>query len=303
MKADGAVPRHMPWADGSTPFTIGLRPLDIANWIEVDSGLKSYLEQKEDLLAADMEAVFAAEPETLESQREVLSLLAAFLPERFPDIYRRKDRQIEIVPAGRFVDLDAMSDKPLLTAARLVQEDLIVMRASQGGWRLAAASLSFPSTWSLREKFGRPLHDIHAPVPGFGPQTRNATLIERIFDNLKPEMPVWRANWSLYHDDALHHGESKKTRYGGGGHRPGSEKFIRVEYQTLRKLPRSGDILFTVRVHVDPLDFLACHPGRGRLSLALRAAISGLDSRQLAYKGLTGGSEALMDRLTELAKA
>jgi Haem-dependent oxidative N-demethylase, alpha subunit-like len=303
MNGNRAAPRHMPWAEGHTPFTIGLRPLDIANWIEVDSGLKSYLEQKERLLAADMASVFAAEPATLDAQNEVLSLLVAFLPERFPEIYRRKDGLIEIVPARRFVDLEGTSDAPLLTAARLVQEDLILMRASPDGWRLAAASLSFPSTWSLGEKFGRPLHEIHTPVPDFGPQTRNAMLIERIFDNLKPESPVWRANWSLYHDDELHHGESKKTRYGASGHRPGSEKYVRVEYQTLRKLPHSGDILFTVRVHVDRLDFLQVHAERGRLASALRAAISGLDSRQLAYKGLTGGSEALMDRLTELAGA
>jgi Haem-dependent oxidative N-demethylase, alpha subunit-like len=303
MTATRTAPRHMPWAGGHTPFTIGLRSLDIANWIEVDVRLKSYLDQKEILLAADEAAVFAAEPETANSQREVLALLAKFLPERFPEVYRRAGALIEIVPAGRVVDAADVTAPPLLTAARLVQEDLIVLRQSDSGWRLAAASLSFPSTWSLREKFGRPLQEIHAPVPDFGPQTRNAMLIDRIFDNLKPEAPVWRANWSLYHDGELHHGESKKARYGGDGHRPGSEKYIRVEYQTLRKLPESGDILFTVRIHVDPIDFLKNHAERGRLAMALREAVCRLDPRQLAYKGLTGGSEALMDRLTELAKA
>mgnify|MGYP000846223527 CR=1 FL=1 len=44
----------------------------------------------------------------------------------------------------------------------------------EGGWRLAAGSLCFPSSWSLVEKFGKPLQDIHAPVPGFGPGTRSA---------------------------------------------------------------------------------------------------------------------------------
>ena len=29
--------------------------------------------------------------------------------------------------------------------------------------------------------------------------------------------------------------------------------FIRVERQTLRKLPVTGDILFTIRIHLDPM--------------------------------------------------
>ena len=44
------------------------------------------------------------------------------------------------------------------------------MRRGEDGWRLAAGSLCFPSSWSLDEKFGRPLQEIHAPVPGFGPR-------------------------------------------------------------------------------------------------------------------------------------
>ena len=30
--------------------------------------------------------------------------------------------------------------------------------AAMMAWRLAAASLSFPSSWRLAEKFGRPMH-------------------------------------------------------------------------------------------------------------------------------------------------
>ena len=60
----------------------------------------------------------------------------------------------------------------------------MLMRRGEDGWRLAAASLCFPSSWSLEEKFGRPLQDIHTPVPGFGRGTRTADIIHRIFDNL-----------------------------------------------------------------------------------------------------------------------
>ncbi|TIU52784.1 MAG: DUF3445 domain-containing protein, partial [Mesorhizobium sp.] len=68
----------------------------------------------------------------------------------------------------------ALRAAPLVQASLLVQEDLILMRRDESGWRLAAGSLCFPSSWSLLEKFGKPLQQIHAPVPGFGPGTRPA---------------------------------------------------------------------------------------------------------------------------------
>jgi hypothetical protein len=49
-----------------------------------------------------------------------------------------------------------MRAMPLKAAALLVQEDLILMRKGEDGWRLAAGSLCFPSSWTLTEKFGRP---------------------------------------------------------------------------------------------------------------------------------------------------
>ena len=69
----------------------------------------------------------------------------------------------------------------------LVSEDLLLMRRGASGWRLAAGSLCFPGNWSLPEKFGRAMHEIHAQVPGFGAGARNAEVIARIFDKLAVE--------------------------------------------------------------------------------------------------------------------
>ncbi|TIO94692.1 MAG: DUF3445 domain-containing protein, partial [Mesorhizobium sp.] len=96
-------------------------------------------------------------------------------------------------------------------ASLLVQEDLIIMRRGDNGWRLAAGSLCFPSSWSLQEKFGKPLQQIHAPVPGFGPGTRPADLINRMFDGLQGQA-VERFNWSIQAGDALYHPLSNGER-------------------------------------------------------------------------------------------
>lgn len=287
---------HTPY-DGSTqPFAIGLSPLAANEWIEVDDALSDYLTQKDRLQRLHPQKVFVEEPDTRQTQQEVLDATVAYLKATYPAVYSFKDGCIEIEPAGRSIKLYEADTPPLLTTARLIQEDLVIMRKGETGWRLAAASLSFPSSWSLREKFGKPMHEIHAPVPEFGAGTRNAGLIERMFDNLQPGNPVKRYNWSIYSDGELYHPASSGERD------PNPDRaFIRVERQTLRKMPISGDILFTIRIHLDPLAALGTHPDRARLSTSLAGQLSALSPEQLAYKGLTANRDALVKRL--LSKA
>lgn len=252
---------HTPYDGSSRLFAIGLKPLDVDEWIDADERLVADLAEKDRLAATRWGEVFAAEADTEAAQAEVLTLLAEHLPRRFPQLYRR-DGDTMLV-AGRTVALEA--EPALWTAARLVQEDLVIMRRGEAGWRLAAAMLCFPSSWRLAEKFRRPIHEMHAPVPGFGRGTRNAELIARMFDSMRPETPMIRWNWSLYGDAELFHPHSSPPRRFGDGTRP-ENVFLRVERQTLRLLPDSRDILFTIRIIVDPLERLERHSDAARIA-------------------------------------
>ena len=284
--------RHTPF-DGSHPlFRIGLEPLDTAEWLEVDDQLDAYLDEKARLSALYPDHVFAAEAGTEEAQREVLDLLVAHLADRHRDTHAFDG---DTARAGRHeVQLDSAAP-PLVTAARLVQEDLVLMRRGEEGWRIAAASLSFPSSWSLIDKFGKVLNEVHRPVPGFAAGSRNAVVIERIFDNLLVERPARRMNWSVYPDGELFHDSRiasnlAKRNFDG-------DLFLRVEHQTLRRLPASGDILFTIRIHMNPFAMLAAHAERDRLCAGLIALIERLSDAELAYKGLKDGRERLIGRI------
>ena len=292
---NSAPPKHTPY-DGAHPlFQIGLKPLDLADWIEVDGRLLPYLDEKDRLWQRHPHDVVASEPGTEDAQAEVLHLLADHLPERYPDIYQRLGPQIDIIPAFRRVRMDDLAP-PLLIAANLVQDDLVLMRKGEAGWRLAAAALCFPSSWKLSDKFGKPMHQIHGPVPGFGEGTRNDGLITRMFDNL--QVPVVRWNWSIYGDDALYHPlpGPPEGRFTDG-------VYMRVERQTLRKLPQSGDILFAIRIHVDPLEALDSHPEGAAIAGGLIAQIEAFTPEQLDYKGLTHDRAALIARLAKTATA
>jgi hypothetical protein len=193
----------------------------------------------------------------------------------------------------------------------MVAEDLILMRRGEAGWRLAAGSLCFPGNWLLTEKFGRAIHEIHAPVPGFGAGARNAELIARIFDKLTVEQPVERRNWSIQSGTGLFRPAQRQQRaaFAAGkaskfpdGDIP-AHCFIRIERQTLRKLPVSGDILFTIRTYLDPLAILARHPDCAGLSASFAEQLAGLDTAQLDYKGLAVDRDRLVALLRDMAAA
>lgn len=296
--------------DGSGPlFRIGLKPLELDTWIEIDDLLGPYLSEKNRLYDTIPDKIFAAEEGTEEAQAEVLDLLVEHLLAKFPQTYQRDGSAIVLPELGRRVELEGVN--PLKAASLLVQEDLVIMRRGEDGWRLAAAALCFPSSWRLDEKFRKPIDKIHTPVPGFGTGTRNATVIERIFDKLAVELPVERMNWSLQLNSELYHPLSDMERDERAANRPSrftdedlaASLFIRVERQTLRKLPKTGDILFTIRIYLDPMTRLQAHPERARIAAGFAEQLMALGEAQLDYKGFTADRDRLVAELRKMAEA
>ena len=269
-----------PYADLAQPFRVGLAPLDPADMLVRDGDAARYLAEKRRLLDAAPDEVFAAKPETQDAQEAVARLLAANL---------REHHGVEAV-----LDREMA---PLAAVSLHVQEDLLVMRRDAGGWRLVAGSLSFPSSWSLREKFGRPLEAIHAPVPGVN--ARMGARLARIFDMLR--VPVWRQNWSLQGDDRL--GVPRREGERGGHDSVEGPLRLRLEYQTLTRLetgPGPGDLLFTVRIFLAPFATLE---RRRALAGKLLAQLEAMDAAELSYKGLAPRLDEIRARLDEIREA
>ncbi len=284
---------YFPYSDSINPFDIGLRPLDLSNWIEVDDQLAYYLQQKQQLLSSIPNKVFVEEDGSQNAQQEVLSLLVDHLSTHCQQSHTISPGTITINNNDLSVNLNNQNQPALLTAASLVQEDLVIMRNSPKGWRLIAASVCFPSSWKLLEKFGKPLDSIHQPVPDFGSGTRNASLIDRVFNHLPVEQPAERFNWSIYGDDNLYHATENNEN--------SDDYYLRVERQTLRKLPQSGDILFTIRIHLDPLQSLSTLPNKNKVITQIIETINTLTDKQLAYKGLDTIKHKVIKQLQNLA--
>ncbi|WP_374575264.1 heme-dependent oxidative N-demethylase subunit alpha family protein [Phenylobacterium sp.] len=232
-------PRHAPWAEAAD-FAIGLKPIAEADWLE--GGEADPAARKDALYAAHRAQVFAQTPGSRTGQAEVAELVAAALG---PDPAPRSD-----LP-------------PIYAAARRLSDDLCLMEKTGGAWRLAALSLSAGSFFSASDVIGQSLSELHGPVTGF--QDRFLTRVQRIFDGLRPGLILERRNWSVVNSAELSAPDPAPMRARIADIAPedvGRALFTRVERQTLRRLPRTGGVLFTIRVWLSPLDEIAAEPGR-----------------------------------------
>ncbi|MEM9205854.1 MAG: DUF3445 domain-containing protein [Pseudomonadota bacterium] len=284
------IPHAGAFKPGHKPFAIGLRPLGDDPWIEPEPSLGYYLAVKEVLFSTDLPKVWMARGDTETAQAECLDLLISHLTDRHSDTYEPIKNGVRLGSE----DLHFGSEPPLLFASRLVADDLVLMRKCDDGWRLVAASLCFPSSWSLAEKFDRPMEAIHEPVPDY--EGRMGALINRVFDNLKPDLPVYRYNWSIYDTVDLHRPEPHENRSFRFGTSLEPERvFIRTERQTLAKMPESGDILFTIKISAASQADLASRSQLWRDAFAgLADQIEGMTEPQLEYKSIADHRDKLL---------
>jgi dimethylamine monooxygenase subunit A len=249
-------------------MAMGLRLLDLDHWLEVDERRDDELQQKRLLLDTAYDVVVATNPEGDEGSRELLAEVTRFLGEHAPQL-----------------TLDVRDDDhPVVAAARLVQEDLCVLVHSDV-WRLQAACVCFPSRWNLASKLGTTLDDIHRPVPTYDVELSRPT--NAFFERLRPERSFWRLNWTLIDSPALHQPTSARR----SPHGDLNDWFFRVERQTLRRLPTSGAIVFTIRNYVaSAKELCETHEEFGpTLLLNLDTAPQAIQS----YKGWTGVADRL----------
>ncbi len=259
--------RHAPW-ETHADFAVGLRPIAPAAWLE--GGEADPAARKDPLIAAHPSATWAADPDSDAGQSEVLELVSAALG-------------AEIDPRGR---------PPLLAAARAVPDDLCLMERRGSDWRLTAACLCAPSFFAAHQVIGRGLGELHGPVEGFA--ERFLVRVRRVFEGLRPGMVLERRNWTVVNSAEPFMPSPAAMRAAIAAIEPdeaGRILHLRVERQTLRRLPRTGGVLFTIRVWLTPLAALSEPPARlSAFARAWRAAPPAFR----AYKNLSS-----YDRLIE----
>ena len=294
---------YLPFVKSSDRLAMGLKPLPIQDWIEIDDAFTAELALKSALLAHCYQDIFVALSHTQAAQQEALQLISDHLLQHFPLIYQAQNkgtsRGIYNLKTEQSWNLADFAQAPLDLAARLVQEDLCLMLPGEG-YRLAAASVCFPLRWSLKEKLGQPLSQIHQRVPDYPQQlTRH---VDNMFDRLKENSPALRFNWSLVDSPELHLAQDKQITQLNpvvNADNAGASLWLRVERQTLRRLPVSRGILFTIRTFVYSLEKVTERP---TVAAELAQAVQRLKPEMQIYKNLLPFRAALMSYLDSRIK-
>ncbi len=260
---------YLPFDGGRFRLMMGLMPLPPGEWIERDGGLAADLAAKRRLLEAHRDEVFAALPEAARPAAELLDLLVGHLVQYHPAVFARHGDRLTNAATREQWDVAAPTLHPLDLAGRLVQEDLCLLQASGAAYRLVGASLCSPARWRLADKIGRPLGAIHEPVPGYAEKLKRP--VDRFFAALLPEKPVWRLNWGIVDDPAPFQPVATPAARAVTADTAGELLWLRVERQTLRRLPETGAVVFTIRTHITRLDTAIASPNAAAdLAAALR---------------------------------
>ena len=234
-----------PWMSPATSRLPGVQP-QVGDWLVVDEAYGAQMARRDQLIADAPEVVLGALPEGEAAAAELYDLVLGLL--RGQPGYRIGATEVAR-PDGVVVGLDPL--QPFGTLGRLVQEDLCLLEKQGEEHVLTGAVLCFPASWSLQQKLGRPLVGIHRPVKTYDPEI--ARRVQRMFDVLRPEQPLWRMNALVYADPELHQPrreEDPRTDRRGG-------QFVRAERQTMLRLPRTGAVLFAIHTYVVALSALS----------------------------------------------
>jgi dimethylamine monooxygenase subunit A len=274
--------QHLPFDpfDGK-PFRlrVGARPLDPANWIVLDERIEESIDEKYRLLNDSLtHSACIAEPTddaTAAACKELLGGIEDYLRAYEPDHLAQQN--LRLAKSGELTAIDR--------AGRLVGEDWCVLMRSDHDQllRLAAATLCFPSRWKLHEKVGLPLLDIHQPVPEYAEAIGMPT--NASIDRITTDKPIWRVNWSVSDDPRLHQPTGHFDPSAGSRVVDiGNDVVLRIERQTLIRLPQSGAVVFGIRTIIRTLrEVVSSDPSvADRMATSLKTMPDGMR----AYKSL-----------------
>ena len=257
-------------------WSVGTRPMPMADWLIVDDHRHCDLAAKDRLFAAVHDEVVVATEAGANASSELLATVGDHLATHFGDVYDVGDSFIRDRLSGRITPTDSLD--PIDAVGRVVAEDFCVLTRHGGEWILTAASVCFTSRWRLRDKIGSNVTAIHGPVPGYEERLGNA--VDKLFDRITPEAPLARSNWTLLDTPELHLPVAASERADAGGQTPDELGWVRVERQTLRRLRQTGAVIFTILTRVTPAADL---PSQRRLQLS--RLLPTVPADIAAYKG------------------
>ncbi|KAF2423487.1 hypothetical protein EJ08DRAFT_724637, partial [Tothia fuscella] len=242
---------------------MGLKNLDLANWLIVDDNYTTYLHIRFNLLNNHKDEVLQIvhTPTVQTASEELLRMVSDFLIKRYPSYYGtftpargRPSIMLKRMDTTSFDITPPFAIHPLEICARLAMEDfnILIQDESTGEHHLAASVTLFPVGWKLKDRIGWSITKLHAQVPEWS--TRLSHPVEKFFSRIRVDNPMERSAYFIQIAPPTQTLQSTLfSQETHSFHTRGEEDFkiedviVRMERQTFRRLPISGAIVFTVK--------------------------------------------------------
>lgn len=276
---NGDRPLYRPYRWASADFQLGLRPIKPGTWILISADHAELMREKHDRLDRFRSYYYRTLPESLPAQRELRSLVTAHLLSDHPGSFERLGSVIRSVLTGQTLDLTDDSIEPLLQLSYLIEEDFMLLDERGGIPRITAASNAYSTSGRLAASVGHDMEWTHAPVPQL--TQKLGSKINRVISTVHTATPCERFNWqvtpmaSVFFPHTDPHAANAAAMHRAAAEleddpaRAGALLWIRVERQTLSRLPDSNAVAFSLHTYSDPLSTIQKDPESVRAILAL----------------------------------
>ncbi|HTO43015.1 MAG TPA: heme-dependent oxidative N-demethylase subunit alpha family protein [Burkholderiales bacterium] len=310
--ADSATarPLYRPYRWASADFQLGLRPITPESWILIGADHAEIMRQKRDRLNRFRPYYYRTLTESLPAQRELRDRVTTHLVTDHPESFQRLGSLVRSVVTGQTLDLDDDSVEPLLQLSYMIEEDFMLLDEDGGIPRITAAANAYSSSGRLVASVGHDMAWTHALVPQL--TQKLGTRINRVIGSVHAATPCERFNWQLTpmasvffpHSDphaanaaAMQHISAELRRDPA---RAGELLWIRVERQTLSRLPDSNATAFSLHTYSDPLSSIRSDLESLR---AIRALLTDYTEERWKYSEMDMVREPLMLWLKAAASA
>ncbi|CAJ2505126.1 Uu.00g125200.m01.CDS01 [Anthostomella pinea] len=237
--------------------TMSLTKLETDWWIELESTYKERIAQRQELYAKHGEAVVQWLPGSELVCKELMEMVLQFICARYPHYFVLSEDKTRL--ENKILGTVSMIKEkhPLLILLDNVPEDFgITLRDPETGYYAFRAGMICSALgWSVGTKIGMKLHEIHQPIPDYKEKMQFS--MDRFFSKMPSSKSIQRGSWGLEVDQPLFMSpgdphESYRSQQDPNLTR--SRMHLRVDWQTLRRLPLSGGIVFNFKALFTPIE-------------------------------------------------
>jgi hypothetical protein len=210
------------------------------------------------------------------------------------------NRPLNIEQKFTFLDASTLPCGPLEYITRQTQGDFTLQDQRDDDLWIEAGMVTTQADWSLDFDIGMSFMQWHAPVP----LAHKMGVFERALKfllKLQHGAPVRRFNWTMTVDPLLDTSPENYPKWGPSKTTMtpdtiGNRQCLRVELQTLHRLPRSNAIAFPIRAYLIRFEELVTVPKWGR---RLHRVVGAIPDELATYKGFLRNKPLMLQYLSQ----